>query len=96
MSEENQKEKSEGDSFRPQNSGQGENSDREASTGHHGPDERHYTLSISEDERQRSFDIEDERWERSRQIGDWLKLGLVVVIYLAVTYAIYLFEPGIR
>lgn len=85
-----------GAQFRPRDSEKGQSPERKGVEGHHGPDERHYSLSISEEERQHSFDIEDERWSRRNQIGDWLKLGFVVLIYLTVTYLIYLFEPGIR
>lgn len=94
MSEE--KQKTESGDFRPRSSGQERNPERSETSGHHGSDERHYTLSISEDHRRHSFDIEDERWERGQQIGDWLKLGFIVLIYLAVTYAVYLLEPGLR
>lgn len=94
MSEE--KQKFEGGDFRPRNSGQAGSPERSETPGHHDPEERHYTLSISEEARKRSFEIEDERWSTRQQIGDWLKLGLAVVVYLAVTYAVYLLEPGLK
>jgi len=85
-----------GGQFRPSDSGNEESPERQGSAGHHGPDERHYTLSIDEPARKESFEIEDRRWSRSQQIGDWLKLALIVVIYLAVTFVVYLFQPGLR
>jgi len=91
-----EKQKTEGGDFRPRNSGQSEGQGGDASSGHPGQDERQYTLSISEEHRRQSFDIEDERWSTRQQIGDWLKLGFIVVVYLAVTYAVYLLEPGLK
>jgi hypothetical protein len=59
-------------------------------------DERRYTLSISEEERERSFKMEDDRWAREKQLGDWLKLALLVVISLAYHLLIFFLEPGLR
>lgn len=59
-------------------------------------EQRQYTLSISEEDRQRSFEMEDSRWERNKQIRDWLILGLMVAVTLLWHYLVYLFEPGLR
>lgn len=67
-----------------------------AGGGHHGPGERHYTLSISDKDRQTSFDIEDKRWERGEQIKDWLKLAGMVAIVLLYHLVVYFLEPGLR
>lgn len=58
--------------------------------------ERRYTLSISEDARQHSFEMEDEEWSRENQIKDWLKLLLLIVISLTYHLLIFLLEPGLR
>ena len=64
----------------------------------HGPEEkeRQYTYSISEEDRQKSFEIEDKRWEKNRQIGDWLKLGLMILLFWGWTLLVYFLEPGLR
>lgn len=58
--------------------------------------ERRYTVSISDEDRDSSFELEDKRWARSEQIKDWLKLGLMVLVYLAWTFLVYWREPGLR
>ena len=58
--------------------------------------ERKYTLSITEEDRRKSFEIEDKRWARDKQIGDWLKLGLFIVVDLAWMAVVYFLEPGLR
>ena len=58
--------------------------------------ERQYTYSISEEDRQKSFDIEDERWTRGKQARDWMKLGLMILIYWAWCLIVFLLEPGLR
>lgn len=59
-------------------------------------EERRYTLSITEDDRQRSFDIEDERWTVRHQVLDWLLLLGMMVIVAGYHLVIYFFEPGLR
>lgn len=39
---------------------------------------------------------EDERWDVRNQLRDWLVLLVMILIYLAWTGVIFLFEPGIR
>ena len=58
--------------------------------------ERRYTLSISDEDRRRAFEIEDERWARDKQLRDWLKLLLLIVISLAYHLLIFFLEPGLR
>lgn len=45
--------------------------------------ERGYTLSISEEERQASFDVEDRRWETNQQVRDWTILVIAILFWLA-------------
>lgn len=76
----------------PGDAGQGVEKDRhDAEEG-----ERRYTISISEENRQRSFQIEDERWATGEQVKDWLKLALMIAIDLAWMLIVYLLEPGLR
>jgi len=58
--------------------------------------ERQYTLSISEEARRRSFEIEDERWARDKQVKDWLKLGLMVAITLLWNLLVFFLQPGLK
>lgn len=58
--------------------------------------ERRYTLSINDDERQRSFDLEDERWESSKQIRDWVIVIIITLAYLAIQLSVYFLEPGLK
>ena len=39
---------------------------------------------------------EDDRYSFRNQLRDWGILAIMIVIYLAWTGVIYLFEPGIR
>lgn len=57
---------------------------------------RHYTLSISEEDRQRSFAHEDERWSRRNQVRDWLILGVAIVVWVAFQLSFYFIVPGIK
>ena len=59
-------------------------------------EQRQYTISISEADRQKSFQIEDERWSRSNQLRDWLILGVMVFVTLFWMILVYLLEPGLR
>lgn len=58
--------------------------------------EREYTLSISDEDRQKSFEIEDRRWERSKIIQDWVVLGIAIVVWLAFQLSFYFLVPGIK
>lgn len=58
--------------------------------------ERQYTISISEENRLKSFQIEDERWATSEQVKDWLKLALMIAVDLAWMLIVYFLEPGLR
>lgn len=58
--------------------------------------ERQYTYSISEEDRQKSFEIEDERWSKENQRRDWMKLGLMILINWAWCLLVFLLEPGLR
>lgn len=58
--------------------------------------ERQYTLSISDGDRQHSFEIEDERWSTEEQLRDWVKLGVLVLITLAWHLLVYYLSPGLR
>ena len=73
------------------------NGDGEQPNGHDSDErERQFTFSISEEDRQKSFEIEDKRWSRSEQIKDWLKLGLMMAIMLGWGLLVYFLEPGLR
>ena len=58
--------------------------------------ERRYTLSITDEDRRRSFETEDKRWARDQQIRDWLKLALLIAISLAYHLVVFFLEPGLR
>ncbi len=58
--------------------------------------ERRYSLSITPEQRQRAFQIEDERWSRQNQIKDWLKLLVLVIITDVWCLIVYLLTPGLR
>ncbi|MGE5224296.1 MAG: hypothetical protein ACM3PY_17810 [Omnitrophica WOR_2 bacterium] len=58
--------------------------------------ERRYGLSMTNEDRKKSFQIEDERWSRDNQIKDWLKLGLMMVIMIVWMATVYFLEPGLR
>ena len=57
---------------------------------------RQYTVSISEEDRRKSFEIEDERWQLKYQLRDWLILGVLVLITLVWTLFVYFLQPGLR
>lgn len=59
---------------------------------------RHRTPSFGHDERhrRRSFELEDARWTRAAQLRDWLRLGVMMLLFLAWTMVVYFFEPGLR
>lgn len=57
---------------------------------------RQYTVSISEEDRKRSFEIEDERWKLKYQMRDWLILLLLVAITVGWNLLVYFNEAGIR
>ena len=59
-------------------------------------EERNYTYSISEEDRKKSFEIEDVRWTRANQLADWGKLGIMILIYIAWSLIVYILEPGLR
>lgn len=60
------------------------------------PQHRHTTYAQSPKDRRASFQMEDERWQRSRQLRDWAILAAMILIYLGVSFLIYFFEPGLR
>ncbi len=67
------------------------------STAEGSPDKRRqYTLSITEEDRQRSFEHEDERWERHRQVRDWLLLGVAALFWVAFQLSFFFLVPGIK
>ncbi len=58
--------------------------------------ERRYGLSISDEDRKKSFEIEDERWSTKNQVKDWLKLGGMVLLTAIWCLIVYFLEPGLR
>lgn len=58
--------------------------------------ERKYTMSISDEDRRKAFQMEDARWATSEQVKDWLKLGAMVLITVIWSLFIYFIEPGLR
>lgn len=60
------------------------------------PQHRHTTFALSEKDRRASFQIEDERWQRGQQLKDWGILAAMILIYLSVSFLIFIFEPGLR
>lgn len=59
-------------------------------------EQRQYTLSISEENRERSFEIEDERWSKQNQIRDWIVLGIAILFWLGTQLIVYFLEPGLK
>ena len=57
---------------------------------------RRYTLSISDEDRRRSFEHEDERWERHRQVRDWIVLGAAALFWVAFQLSFLFLVPGIK
>jgi hypothetical protein len=43
-----------------------------------------------------AFDRVDNRWDFARRNRDWIVIAVLVIIYLAWTGIVFLFEPGIR
>ncbi len=60
------------------------------------PQHRHTTFAMSKEDRRASFQIEDERWQSGRQLKDWGILAAMILIYLSVSFLIFIFEPGLR
>jgi hypothetical protein len=58
--------------------------------------ERRYTMSISDEDRKKSFEIEDRRWATSEQIKDWLKLLVMMIITAIWCLTVYFLQPGLR
>lgn len=57
---------------------------------------RQYNVSISEEDRNRSFEIEDERWRIQNQLRDWMILGVMVLLTLGWNLFVYFMEAGLR
>ncbi|MCB0007885.1 MAG: hypothetical protein KDE04_15575 [Anaerolineales bacterium] len=72
--------------------------EQSASSPHDSEKEEHrqYTLSITEADRQKSFDTEDARWSRAQQTRDWSILGVMILIMLIWQFLVYWLEPGLR
>ncbi len=58
--------------------------------------QRQYTGSITEEDRIKSFEHEDARWTTRAQVGDWIKLLIMMAAYVAWCLIVYFLEPGIR
>ena len=58
--------------------------------------EREYTLSISDEDRQKSFETEDKRWEQGEQIRDWVVLIIAILFWLGFQLSFYFLVPGIK
>ena len=58
--------------------------------------ERDYTLSISDEDRQKSFEVEDRRWEKNQQIRDWTILIVAILFWIGFQLSFYFLVPGIR
>ncbi len=69
-------------------------------SGHlHGAEEdymRKYMLSLTPEERQKAFEIEDERWSYDDQMKDWMKLGAMVIGTFIWGLILYFLVPGLR
>ena len=53
-------------------------------------------MPLAEEERRRSFELEDSRWETRQQLRDWAWLAIMIIAYCAWTLFVYLTEPGLR
>ena len=53
-------------------------------------------MPLAEEERRRSFELEDRRWEPRQQLRDWIWLAVMIVVYCAWTLFVFLTEPGLR
>ena len=51
---------------------------------------------FSDDEIDQSFQVEDDRWSRRAQIGDWLILAAMIAVSLGYHLAIFALQPGLR
>jgi hypothetical protein len=58
--------------------------------------ERRYTLSISDEDREKSFQTEDARWETRKQVRDWIILVILIIVWLAFQLSFFFLVPGIR
>jgi hypothetical protein len=57
---------------------------------------RRYSGSISPADRAKAFAIEDERYETGKQVRDWLKLLLMIVITDVWCLIVYFLTPGLK
>lgn len=57
---------------------------------------RRYTVSISDEDRSRSFELEDERWQVKNQVRDWLILAVLVLITVGWNLLVYFMEAGLK
>ena len=57
--------------------------------------ERRYSISISDEKREKSFAEEDQRWETNRQVRDWIILIIAIVFWIAFQLSVYFLVPGI-
>jgi hypothetical protein len=55
-----------------------------------------HDMPLAEDERRRSFELEDRRWDAREQLRDWIWLAVMIVAYCAWTLFAFLLEPGLR
>ena len=53
-------------------------------------------MPLAEEQRRRSFELEDRRWEARQQVRDWIWLAVMIIAYCAWTLFVYLAEPGLR
>ena len=53
-------------------------------------------MPLAEEQRRRSFELEDRRWEARQQVRDWIWLAVMIIAYCAWTLFVYLTEPGLR
>lgn len=58
--------------------------------------QRRTTFSQNSRYRRESFEIEDRRWSRPRQVRDWLRLLLLIGVSVGWMLLDYLREPGLR
>ncbi len=59
-------------------------------------EERHYTLSVTDENRQKSFDTEDKRWATNLQLRDWIILLIAILFWVGFQLSFYFLEPGLR
>ncbi len=58
--------------------------------------EREYTLSISEEDRKKSFETEDKRWSTANRVRDWVILVILIIFWIGFQLSFYFLEPGLR